>query len=113
MNIEARIAKLGNLLSKELNSLCVLTENDGLVDVKLGEESVEAVEFFLFLEVGVVLGYSLKGKLVHEVDEFGVRNILLLEASDGNRVSSREKRNLLILWHNLNNFCGNDFEVIR
>jgi hypothetical protein len=33
MNVEARISQLRNFLGKELNSLGIFTEDDGLVDI--------------------------------------------------------------------------------
>lgn len=49
MNVEARVAELGNLLGKKLHSLGRITEDNRLVDVKLGEQSVEAVQLFSLL----------------------------------------------------------------
>ena len=42
---EARVAQLRDLLRQELNSLRRVAENDGLINVELGEESVQAVQF--------------------------------------------------------------------
>lgn len=71
------------------------------------------MELLFFLKISVVLSYSFKSKLVHEVNELRVWNVFLLEASDGHGISCREERNLLIGWHDLNNLCGNYFEIIR
>lgn len=35
MNVEARVAKLGDFLSQKLNPLGGVTEDDGLIDLKL------------------------------------------------------------------------------
>ena len=59
VNVETRVAKLGDLFCKKLNSLGRIAENDGLINVKLGEQSVEAVQLFSLFKVGIVLGHTL------------------------------------------------------
>ena len=88
MNIEARVSKLSDLLGKKFDTFCILAEDDGLIDVQLGEERVQAVQFLSFLQVGVELGDSLERELLHQIYEFGVWHILLLERSNGHWVSS-------------------------
>ena len=112
MNIEARVSKLSDLLGKKFDTFCILAEDDGLIDVQLGEERVQAVQFLSFLQVGVELGDSLERELLHQIYEFGVWHILLLERSNGHWVSSWEKRNLLILWHDVKDFADNNLEII-
>ena len=48
------------------------------------------MDFLLLLEICVVLSDTLQRQLVHEIDEFGHRNILALEALNRLRVSRRE-----------------------
>ena len=71
------------------------------------------MQFLLFLEVGIVLGYTLQGELVHKVDELGIGNVLLLEASDGDGVGGREEGDLLVVRHNLDDLGCDDFEIVR
>ena len=70
------------------------------------------MEFFLLLEVGIVLGNTLQGELIHEVDILRVRHIIFLEAFDGHWISCGEKLNLSIFRHEIKNFGYDDFEVI-
>lgn len=49
MDVEARVAELRNLLGKELHSLGRITEDNRLVDVKLGEQGVQAVQLLSLL----------------------------------------------------------------
>ena len=70
------------------------------------------MDFLLLLKISVVLSDTLERQLVHEVDEFGHRNILALEALDRLRVGRREKTDLLLLWHELNDLCNDDLEVV-
>ena len=76
-----------DLLGEKFNSPGTLTEYDCLINLQLGEEGIETVQFLSFLEVCVVLGYTLKGELVHQVYELGVWDVFLLETSDSNWVS--------------------------
>lgn len=59
VDVEARVSQLSDLLGQQLNSFGVFTKNDCLVNVQLGEKSVQAVELFSLLEVCVVLSYTL------------------------------------------------------
>lgn len=43
MAVEARVAQLGDLLGQEFHAVGRVAKNDGLVDLQLGEERVEAV----------------------------------------------------------------------
>jgi hypothetical protein len=65
MNVEAGIPQLRDLLGQQLYSLGRITENDGLSDVQLREQSIEAVQLFSLLEVGIVLGNTFKGEFLH------------------------------------------------
>jgi len=59
VNEEARVAELTNLASQKLDSLRAVAKDDSLRNVKLGKESVEAVELLTLLQESVVLGQSL------------------------------------------------------
>ena len=48
---------------------------------RLGEESVEAVDFLPFLDVGVVLGDTLEGEFFHEVDDCWLDHVTFLLVS--------------------------------
>ena len=43
MDVEATEAELGDLLGQKFNPLSGVAEDDGLVDLELGEERVQAV----------------------------------------------------------------------
>ena len=58
VDVEAGVSELGDLFGEELYSLGALTEDDGLVDVELGEQGVQAMDLLLLLEVGVVLRHT-------------------------------------------------------
>ena len=113
MNVEAWVSHLGNLLGQQFHSLCVLTENDRLVNVELWEKGIQAVNFFFFLKVSIELRNTLEGQLIHQINEFWLRNVLLLKASYSNRISRREKRNVLISGHKVYYLGHDNFEVIR
>ena len=59
MDIEARVTQLCNLLGKKFYSFGILAENDGLVNVKLGEEGIEAVKLLLLLKISIILSHTL------------------------------------------------------
>ena len=59
MNEEARIAELADFPGEELDALRAVTENDSLRNIKLGEESVQAVKLLSFFEEGVKLSQTL------------------------------------------------------
>lgn len=50
MNVKATETKLCDLLGQKLNTLCRVTKDDGLVDLELGKEGVQTVNFLLFLQ---------------------------------------------------------------
>ena len=83
VTVEAGVAELGDLLCEELYTVGRVAEDDGLVDLKLGEQGVQAVDFLLFLHEGVILGNAPQGELVHEVDLVGADHVLVGEILDG------------------------------
>ena len=90
VDVEAAVAKLCDLLREKLHSIHGVAEDDALVDIKLSEQSVKAVDFLLLLHERIELRNSAEGELVHEVDDVGVGEELLLEALYGHRESSGE-----------------------
>ena len=70
--------KLGYLLSQQFHSLDRVTEDDALVDLELGEERVQTVDFLSLLNVSVVLGDALQCQLIHQVDGVWVLEVPLL-----------------------------------
>ena len=58
MNEEAGVAELTDLASQQLDSLRAIAKDDSLRDVKLREESVEAVELLALLQESIVLRQS-------------------------------------------------------
>lgn len=78
VGVETGVSKFGDLLRKQLHSVCGIAENDGLVDLEFGEESIETVDFlFLFYEA-VVLRYTSKSELVHQVDLVRISHMFIL-----------------------------------
>ncbi len=78
VRVKAGVSKLGDLLRKQLHSVCGVAEDDRLVDLKFGEQSIEAVDFlFLFYEA-VVLCYTSKSELVHQIDFVRISHMFIL-----------------------------------
>lgn len=67
MRIETGVSKFGDLLRKQLHTVCGVAENDGLVDLQFGKESVEAMNFLFFFNEAVVLRNAPKSELVHQI----------------------------------------------
>ena len=68
MRIETRVSKFSDLLCKKLDTVRGIAENDGLVDLQLVEESVQAVHLLLLLNKGIVLCDTAESQFVHEID---------------------------------------------
>ena len=96
MTVKAGIAKLGDLLGQKLDTVGRVAENDGLVDLELGEQGVEAVDLLLLLDEGIVLGNTPKRKLIHQVDFVRADHVLVGEVLDRKREGSREQHDLAI-----------------
>mmetsp|Transcript_11721 Transcript_11721/g.32960 ORF Transcript_11721/g.32960 Transcript_11721/m.32960 type:complete len:207 (-) Transcript_11721:1000-1620(-) len=90
VNKEAGVPHFGDLLGEEFHAGGGIAEDDGLVDVQLSEEGVEAVQFLALLDKGVVLGHALEGQVVHDVNVKGVGEVLVLKLLHGNREGRRE-----------------------
>mmetsp|Transcript_15527 Transcript_15527/g.48823 ORF Transcript_15527/g.48823 Transcript_15527/m.48823 type:complete len:367 (-) Transcript_15527:133-1233(-) len=85
MDVEARVAELGDLLGEELHAVHRVTEDDRLVHLELGEEGVKAVHLLLLLDECIELRDTLERELVHEVDDIGLLQELVLEILDRHR----------------------------
>lgn len=98
VRVEAGVSQLGDLLGKKLNAVGGVTKNDRLVDLKLGEEGIQAVDLLLFFNKGVVLSDTTERELVHEVDLIRIRHVLDRERLNGTRECSAEKHDLTVFW---------------
>ena len=97
VTVEARVAELGDLLGQQLDSVGGVAEDDGLVDLELGEKGVQAVDLLLFLDESVVLGDTAQGELVHEVDLVGAGHVAVGEVLDREGEGGGEEHDLAIL----------------
>lgn len=79
VRVKAGVSKFGNFLRKQLHSVCGVAENDGLVDLEFGEESVKAVDFLFLFDKAVVLRYTPKSELVHQIDFVRIVHMFILE----------------------------------
>lgn len=68
-----------------------------MVDLKLREECVQAVDFLLLFNEGVILGDTAEGEFVHEVDFVWLVHVLNGEGLDGSREGCAEKHYLAVL----------------
>lgn len=96
VDVEARVAEFGDLLGEQLDSLGRVTEDDRLIDLQLREESVQAVDLLLLLDIRIVLSDTLKSELLHQIDLIRVVHVLLDELVDGARESSRVEKDLSV-----------------
>ena len=55
MRVKARIAEFSDLFGQKLNPVGRVAENDRLIDLKFGEESVQAMNLLLLLDESIVL----------------------------------------------------------
>lgn len=58
VRVKAGVAELGYLFGEELDAVCGVTEDDGLIDLELGEEGIQTVNLLPFFDIGIVLGYA-------------------------------------------------------
>lgn len=110
---EARVAELTDFARQELHSLGRFAEDDGLRDVKLREERVQAVELLLLLEEGIVLRHSLQGQLVRDLDVLGRWHISLLEGTNLDGVRRAEQADLTIIWQHIDDLLDYFLELAR
>lgn len=79
VNVKGRIAQLRNFLGQQLDTVAAIAKDDGLVDLKLAEQRVQATNLLLLLNERVILRNTNERKLVHEVDNVRVAKVLLLQ----------------------------------
>ena len=104
MYVEAGVSQLGDFLGEELDAVDRVAEDDGLVNLQLGKKSIEAVDLLPFLDVGVELGDTPKGELLHQIDRVGFGDVLLAEFLDGHGEGSAEEAYLMRLVAEVDNF---------
>lgn len=97
MDEEAGVAKLTDFSSQELDSLRAVAEDDRLRDVQLGEQGVQTVQLFPFLQERVVLGQTLQRQLIRDLDVVRLGHVTLLELTDLDGVGRAEQADLAIL----------------
>ena len=97
VRVETRVAQFSDLLGQKLDTVGGIAENDGLVDLQLREQGVEAVDFLLLFHESVILGDTTQGKLVHKVDLIRVAHMLVLEGLDNEGEGGTEEHDLAIL----------------
>ena len=99
VDVEARVAELGDLLGEELDAVDAVAEDDRLVDLQLGEERVEAVHLLALLDESVVLGDALERELLHQVDLVRLAHQPLLEGLHLDGEGGREEEDLPLRRH--------------
>lgn len=97
VRVEARVAEFSDLLGEQFHTVCGVTEDNRLVNLKFGEKGVETVNLLLFLNKGVELSNTTESELVHQVDLVRVAHVLVLETLNNHRESRTEKHNLAVL----------------
>ena len=102
MDVVAGVAKLGNFLGEEFDSVDRVTKYNGLIDLQFGEEGVEALDLLSFFDVGIELGDTTEGEFVHEIDRVGVRDKFLAEFLDGHGECGAEQTDLMALVAEIN-----------
>ena len=55
VGVEARVIEFGDLLSKKLNAIRRIAEDDGLIDLESREERVKAMNLLLLVDIAVIL----------------------------------------------------------
>ena len=113
MRVEAGVAKLGDLLGQQLDTVGGVAEDDGLVDLKFGEEGVQAVDLLLLFNEGVVLGDTPEGEFVHEVDLIWFLHMLVFEFLDHHWECGREEHDLSISGVEIQQLFNNHCEFGR
>lgn len=78
VRVKAGVSEFGDFLRKQLYSICRVAENDRLIDLKLGKECVEAMDFLTLLDEAVVLRNASKSELVHEINFVRVVHMFIL-----------------------------------
>lgn len=78
MRVVARVAKLCDFLGEKLHPVRGVAKDDGLVDLQLREEGVEAMDLLLLIDITVILGDTSQGEFVHEIDLVWVPHMFVL-----------------------------------
>ena len=55
VGVEARVVEFSDFLSKKLNAIRRIAEDDGLIDLESGKERVKAMNFLLLVDIAIVL----------------------------------------------------------
>lgn len=97
VTVKAGIAKFCNFLGEKFDSIGRVAENDRLVDLKLGEEGVQAMDLLLLFNKGVVLSDTPECKFVHKVDFIRADHVLVRKVLDGQGEGGGEKHDLSVL----------------
>ena len=113
MAVEARVAEFGDLLGKKFDTVGGVAEDDGLVDLELGKQGVQAVNLLLLLNKRIVLSDTAKGKLVHEVDLVRASHVLVRKVLDREREGGGEQHDLTILGVELQELLNDGGEFLR
>jgi len=113
MDVKARVPEFCDLLREELHAVDGVAEDDGLVDLQLGEKGVEAVHLLSLLDVRVELGDATQGELVHQVDGIGFGHVLLAEFLDCHGEGGAEETNLMGLVAEIDDFLEDGLEFRR
>lgn len=79
MDIEARVAELGDFLGEEDDTVDGVAEDHGLIDLEFTEEGVKAVDLLSFLYECIVLGHTTQREFFHQVDLVWIVHALFLE----------------------------------
>jgi hypothetical protein len=111
VDVVARVSQLRDLFGKEFHAVDRVAEDDGLIDLELGEEGVEAVDFLTFFDVGVELSDTAEGEFVHEVDGVGVGDEFLAELLHSDRECSTKETDLMIFVTQTNDFLEDWLEL--
>lgn len=70
------------------------------------------MNLFFFFQVSIELSNSFQSQLVHKVNEFRIRNVLLLKSFNSHWIGGRKEGNLLIFRHYIDDFGNYHFEII-
>lgn len=79
VDVVASIAEFRDFLCEELHPLGRIAKDDGLINLQLGKECIQAVDLLPLLNEGVVLRHSLQRQLIHQVDLVGINGVLFLQ----------------------------------
>ena len=97
VDVVARVAELGDLLGQKFDAIDRIAENDALVDLELGEESVEAVNLLALFDVRVELRDAPQREFIHEVDAVRVGDVIFAERLDRDGKRRAEKTDLVVV----------------